>query len=83
MEDNLVRHRPRHFNYTICRRIEIERDIAHAPFDQPHITATCPDCECVMMYRGIGRRRDGQQVHFFECVHSHREVHSVSIIVTD
>jgi hypothetical protein len=36
-----------------------------------------------MMYRGIGRRRDGQQVHFFECVHSHREVHSVSIIVTE
>jgi hypothetical protein len=36
-----------------------------------------------MIYRGIGRLRSGTRVHHFECVHSHREVHSLSIVIAD
>jgi hypothetical protein len=35
------------------------------------------------VYRGLGRLRSGARVHYFECVHSHREVYSVSISVTE
>jgi hypothetical protein len=33
------------------------------------------------VYRGLGRLRNGKSVHYFECVHSPREVHSVSIVI--
>jgi len=36
-----------------------------------------------MVYRGIGRLRSGTRVHYYECVHSYREVHSLSIVISD
>lgn len=83
MEQRHIRHRPRHFNHTLCRRLEIERDIAVCPDGEPHITATCPDCGFTMAYRGVGRLRSGSLVHYFECIHSYREVHTLSIVMTD
>jgi hypothetical protein len=82
MDQNAIRHPPRHFSFTLCRRLEIERDIADSPADQPDITATCPDCGATMAYRGVGRLRSGTMVHYFECIHSHREVHTLSIVVS-
>jgi hypothetical protein len=83
MEARYIHHRPRHFNYTLCRTWELDGDIMSAPMDLPSITVKCPDCDCSMMYRGIARRRNGTLVHYFECIHSHREVHSVSVVITD
>lgn len=83
MEARFIHHPPRHFDGTLCRRLEIEREIAHCPESRPEVSAKCPDCDCVMMYRGIGRLRSGTMVHFFECVHSYREVHSLSIVIGD
>jgi hypothetical protein len=83
MENTTIRHRPRHLNYTLLRRLEIEPDITHTPLDQPAMAAKCPDCDCTMMYRGVGRLRSGRLVHYFECVHSHREVFSVSIVIPE
>lgn len=82
MDDNHIRHRPRHLSYTVTRTIEWEPEIAVSPADQPGVTAVCSDCGCVMVYRGLGRLHSGKLVHYFECVHSHREVHSLSIVVT-
>ena len=64
-------------------RLEIEPDCMDCPDGQPHIAARCPDCDCAMVYRGHGHLGNGTPVHYFECVHSYREVHSVSIVVTD
>jgi hypothetical protein len=61
---------------------EFEHDILDGP-GLDGVLAKCPNCDCTMMYRGVGRLRNGTLVHYFECVHSHQEVHSVSIIVTD
>ena len=83
MEVNAIRHPPRHLQHTLQRRLEIERTILDGPEDQPELVAKCPDCECTMIYRGIGRLRSGTRVHHFECVHSHREVHSLSIVIAD
>lgn len=82
MEAIIVRHPPRHFRYTLSRRFEIERDCPDCPDGLPSVLARCPDCDCAMAYRGRGRLRNGTEVHYFECVHSHREVHSVSIVVS-
>jgi hypothetical protein len=81
VELQVIHHRPRHIRYTLTRRLEIERDCPECPDDMPTLTATCPNCGARMAYRGIGRLRSGSRVRYFECVHSHREVHSVSIIV--
>lgn len=81
MEMRLIRHSPRHFDHTFCRRLEYERDIAHCPSGEDGIVATCPECGCTMMYRGIARLRNETRVHHFECIHSYREVHSVSIVI--
>jgi hypothetical protein len=83
MEDNRIRHASRHLNRTLFRRLEIEPDIAHCPDGLDELVADCPDCESRMMYRGIGRLGSGTKVHYFECVHSHREVHGLSILVGD
>ncbi len=83
MDVHIIRHRPRHFRYTLSRRWEPERECSHCPDGMPHAAARCPDCESVMLYRGIGRLRSGKIVHHFECVHSPHEVHSVSIIIAE
>lgn len=80
---NAIRHRSRHLDHTLFRRLEIEREITHCPDGQPEIAARCPDCDCTMVYRGIGRLRSGTKVHYFECIHSHREVHSLSLVIAD
>lgn len=82
MEPTIVRHPPRHMRHTLVRRLEIEQECVDCPDGQPDIVARCPDCDCVMLYRGMGRLRSGTQVHYFECVHSPREVHSLSIVIT-
>lgn len=83
MEENMLRHRPRHFDHTISRHMEIETDIANCPEGLPTTVASCPNCGSSMMYRGVGRLRKGTTVYHFECVHSHREVYSVSIAIVD
>ncbi|HZU11870.1 MAG TPA: hypothetical protein VFB58_03450 [Chloroflexota bacterium] len=83
MEQQLIRHRPRRLDCTHLRVFEYETDILAGPRDEPHVVARCPDCDCVMMYRGIARLRNGTLVHYFECVHSPREVHCVSITIRD
>ena len=83
VETEPIRHQPRRLSYALFRRLEIERDIAESPDGRPDVSARCPDCDAVMVYRGIGRLRNGTHVHTFECVHSHREVHSLSIVITD
>ena len=83
VEQRRIHHRPRHFDHTLCRRLEYEREIVLSPADMPDITVRCPDCDCIMMYRGVGRLRNGTRVHSFECVHSYREVHSLSIVCSE
>ena len=83
MEVQRIQHRPRHLRYALARRLEIEESISHCPQNQPHICATCPDCDCTMAYRGIARLRSGTKVHYFECVHSYREVHTLSIVISE
>jgi hypothetical protein len=79
----VIRHPPRHFHFTLTRAYEIEHDCPHCPDGLPHAVARCPDCGCLMVYRGIGKLRNGTPVHYFECVHSPREVHSVSVVISD
>jgi hypothetical protein len=81
MSDGVIHHRVRPFDYTMSRRLEIERDISCCPDGQTSLTASCPSCGSTMMYRGIARLRNGASVHHFECVHSPREVHGLSILV--
>lgn len=83
MQQTRIHHQPRHLDSTLTRRLEIERTCSDCPDGEPHVATHCPDCDCVMMYRGIARLRSGTQVHYFECVHSHREVHSVSIVIAE
>lgn len=82
MNQPYIRHRPRRLDHTHTRVFEYERDILDGP-GKDGIGARCPECECVMMYRGVGRLRNGTLVHYFECVHSVDEVHSVSITITE
>lgn len=83
MESNVIRHTPRHFHFTLTRRIEIEPECPDCPDGLPSTVARCPECGCVMVYRGVGRLRSGTHVHYFECVHSPSEVHSVSITISE
>lgn len=83
VEQRVIRHRPRRLDCTHVRVFEFERDILAGPVDEPHIVSRCPDCACIMMYRGIARLRNGSLVHYFECVHSPKEVHSVSILIEE
>lgn len=82
VETHIIRHLPRRLDCTHVRLFEYERDILDGP-GLDGVVARCPDCDCAMMYRGIARLRNGTLVYHFECVHSHREVHSVSIVITD
>ena len=82
MVNHIIRHGPRTIDFLVMRGLEIERDCCDTPDGLPDVAARCPDCESVMMYRGVGRLRDGRLAHVFECIHSHREVHSLSILVT-
>ena len=83
MEARVIRHPARHIRFTLARTVEFEPDCPHCPPGVPATIARCPDCDCVMVYRGTGHLRNGTPVHHFECVHSHREVHSVSIVVDE
>lgn len=82
MEVIHIQRNPRHFDYTLCRVLEIEQEIPTGP-NADGVLMQCPNCGATMMYRGIGRLRSGTRVHHYECVHSHREVHSISIVVSD
>ena len=83
MDATVIHHPPRHFKATLSRRLEIEPDCRECPDGEPGLVAKCPNCGFIMAYRGIGRLRSGRQVHYFECVHSHREVHSLSIVIAE
>lgn len=83
METRFIRHRPQRLDCVHIRIPETGRDIAHAPDEMPEQRVTCPECQAVMMYRGIGQLRDGRLVYVYECVHSHREVYSLSVIITN
>lgn len=83
MEERVIRHQPRRIEFMVTRGVEVERDICDCPPDRPDSGVRCPDCGCVMMYRGLGHLRSGTLVHTFECVHSHREVHSLSIVISE
>jgi hypothetical protein len=75
----MMHHRVCHFDYTAIRRLEIEPEMLSGPEGRPDLTATCPSCGYAMAYRGKARLRGGASVHYFECVHSYREVHIVHI----
>lgn len=81
MEAHIIRHPPRHISFTVFRRFEIERECLACPDGHADGFTLCPDCEATMVYRGKGRLGNGRLVHHFECVHSHREVHAVSIVI--
>lgn len=83
MEARIIRHPPRHISFTVLRRWEIERDLPPCPDGLPDSATSCPECDSTMAYRGKGRLRSGMLVHHFECVHSPREVHAVSVVITD
>lgn len=83
MEERVIHHAPRKIEFLVTRGLEIERDICDCPPNQDRSAVRCPECGCVMMYRGLGRLGTGSLVHAFECVHSHREVHSLSIVVSE
>lgn len=85
MDVSIIRHRPRHIEQTVLRRFEYETDCPDCPEGLPHLVTKCPDpdCDCVMVYRGIGRLYNGTRVHHFECVHSPKEVISVSIVCSE
>ena len=65
------------------RLLEIESECPDCPEGEPGLSSRCPDCDSVMVYRGIGRLGGGTRVHYYECVHSHREVHSLSIVIAE
>ncbi len=81
MDSNIIRHNPRQFHFTLSRKIEVESECPDCPPDQPDLITRCADCGSVMVYRGIGRLRSGTRVHYYECVHSAREIHSVSLVI--
>ena len=83
MEAQFIRHQPRHIDFTLSRFVEIEHECVDCPDGEPERGATCADCGSTMVYRGIGRLRGGTHVHYFECVHSPREVHGYSLIIGD
>jgi hypothetical protein len=83
MERRVIRHAPKRIDVLLTRAREHGRDIIHCPADDPEASARCPDCDSLMMYRGLGRLRNGTLVHTFECIHSPREVHSVSIVISE
>lgn len=82
MEARYIQHRPRHLHHVQVQIPEPGSDIAHGPDDGAD-AVMCPDCGFTMMYRGIGRLHSGQRVHVYECVHSHREVYSVSVVISE
>jgi hypothetical protein len=83
MERTVIHHAPRSFHSTLIRRLEIESECPDCPDGEQDLLSRCPNCDCVMVYRGIGRLRSGVRVHYYECVHSPREVHSVSIVIPE
>jgi hypothetical protein len=83
MEHTVIHHAPRAFHSTLARMLEIESECPECPEDDPSLHSRCPDCDSLMVYRGIGRLGSGTRVHYYECVHSHREVHSLSIVIAE
>jgi hypothetical protein len=83
MEPTVIHHPPRAFHSTLSRLLEIESECPDCPEGEPGLWSRCPDCDSVMVYRGIGRLGSGTRVHYYECVHSHREVHSLSIVIAE
>ncbi|MGH2449298.1 MAG: hypothetical protein ACRDFS_11945, partial [Chloroflexota bacterium] len=83
VEVEVISHRPCRLDQTVLRRLELGDEITDHPETAPEVTMRCPDCCSLMMYRGVGRLRNGKLVHVFECVHSHREVISLSVVVTE
>ncbi len=83
MESTIIRHGPRGIHYSHIRRFEDEAEPLDGPVGVQFEASKCPECDCVMLYRGIALLRDGTKVHYFECVHSPREVHSISIRISD
>lgn len=83
MATQVIQHRPRPLDVTILRSLEFENDCPHCPDGRPDVVATCENCGSTMVFRGVGKLRSGLRVHYFECVHSPREVHSVSFLIAD
>lgn len=83
MEARFIHHRPRRLDATHIRLREIGQDVTASPDGLPEGEIGCPDCGCLMMYRGVGWLRNGRLVHVYECVHSPREVYSLSVVIPE
>lgn len=81
MEREIVQHPARALHATVLRGIELEHDCPDCPDGLPDVVATCTQCASTMAYRGVGLLRNGAHVHYFECVHSPREVHALSFVI--
>jgi hypothetical protein len=81
MEHTVIHNAPRAFHSTPARLLELESECPECPENEPALSSRCPDCDSVMPYRGNGRLGSGTRVHYCECVHSYREVHSLSIVI--
>jgi hypothetical protein len=83
MENRTINHPPRRLDTTVLRNLEFEHECPECPDGKPDMMARCAECASTMVYRGLGMLKSGLHVHYFECVHSPREVHSVSLIVAE
>ena len=83
MEQQVIHHRVRTIDFTLLRSVESDSDCPHCPDGLPDVVARCTQCDSIMAYRGLGTLRNGQRVHFFECVHSPGEVHSKSFVIAE
>jgi hypothetical protein len=83
MDTQVIHHSPRSLDFTVLRNLEFENDCPNCPDGQPDIVARCAQCESAMVYRGLGTLRNGLRVHYFECVHSPGEVHSMSFVIAE
>jgi len=83
MENQIIQHSPRGLDFTVRRSLEFERECPDSPDGKPDIVARCAQCAATMAYRGLGKLRNGLRVHYFECVHSAAEVHSISFVIAE
>ena len=83
MENQVIQHTPRGLDFTVLRSLEFEKDCPECPDGEPEMVARCAQCGSTMVYRGLGKLRNEVRVHYFECVHSAAEVHSISFVIAE
>jgi hypothetical protein len=81
METRVINHSPHRLAATVLRTLEFGSDCPQGPADVTELVAHCHACSSLMSYRGQGTLRNGTHVHYFECVHSPREVHGQSFVI--